>query len=99
MESLLNPFGVLSVTLTPAFSLYVHISSQAIRMEGRVDAPALDKEVLLQLFCTFPTCCRVRVPITEVGEMGVINRFIDLDAEWNLHENSCLPLVECILEL
>ena len=53
-------------------------------MEGRVDAPALDKEVLLQLFCTFLTCCRVCVPITEVGEMGVINWFIDLDAEWNL---------------
>ena len=68
-------------------------------MEGLVDALALDKEVLLQLLCTFLMCCGVCVPITEVGEMGVINWFIDLDAEWDLHENSCLPLIECILKL
>ena len=95
----MDPFGVLRVMLTPAFSLYVYISSQEIRMEGRVDAPALDKEVLLQLLCTFLTCCGVCVPIMEVGEMGVINWFIDLDAKWDLHENSCLPLIKCILEL
>ena len=32
------------------------------------------KEVFLQLLSTFPTCCGVRVLITEVGEMGFINR-------------------------
>ena len=68
-------------------------------MEGRVDALALDKEVLLQLLCTFLMCCSVHLPIMEVGEMGVINQFIDLEAEWDLHKNSCLPLVEFILKL